>query len=348
MKVYQSFVGWFRTVFLAFSLSVFVILCAPLLAYAKAGFQPAVMYDMGTKFDKSYNESVYRGLEKFKAETGIDFWEYNLTSEVQREQYLRHMSKKGADIVFVVGFASIPVLEKVAPDFPHVKYVMIDSDLDLPNVLAVSFKEHEGSYLVGALAALKSKTKKLGFVGGVDVPLVRRFSCAYIQGARETDPNVEILVNMVGDTPSAWRDPVKAGEITKSQIDRNADIVFTASGVSAAGVFSTVADHENIYAIGADSNQNYIEPGKILTSMVKNMDAFTYQALKAAQNGEWKAGIEVLGLKEHGVEWAYDEYNKVLIPADIKHKINAMRDDIINGKIKVVDYMENNSCNLGE
>lgn len=309
-------------------------------------FRPAVLYDMGTKFDKSYNESVYRGFERFKKETGVTFWEFQPTSEAQREQYLRQISQKGVDIVVVIGFANIPVLEKVAPDFPDVKYVMIDATVEMPNVQAVSYKEHEGSYLVGALAALKSKTKHIGFIGGMDVPLVRRFSCAYEQGAKAIDPKITLTTNMVGDTPDAWRDPTKAGEITKSQIERHADVIFTASGVSAHGVFSAVAEYQNVYAIGADSNQNYMQPQKILTSMVKNMDHFVYESLKQAQSGEWKAGKHVLGLRENGVEWAYDEHNKPLITKSEKNAIEQLRNEIIDGKIQVIDYMEGNSCQI--
>lgn len=313
-------------------------------ASAKQEFQPAVLYDMATKHDKSFNEGVYNGLKKYKEDTGVDFWEFQITNESQAEQFLRQMAKKGANLIVVVGFAQIPALQKVAPEFPETQFTLIDAELDLPNVQSIVFKEQEGSYLVGALAALSSKTHKIGFIGGMDIPLIRKWSCGYEQGAKGIDPTTEIVVNWVGDTPMAWKDPTKAREIAVSQMDRGVDVIYTAAGTSAIGVLGAVADHENVLAIGADSNQNYMYPGKILTSMVKSVDLAAYDALRASQNGTWKPGIKVLGLKESGVDWSLDEFNAPLVSDDTKEKINALKKQIIDGKIKVVDYTKSGSC----
>lgn len=313
-------------------------------AVAKQEFQPAVLYDMATKHDKSFNEGVYNGLKKYKEDTGVDFWEFQITNESQSEQFLRQMAKKGANIIVVVGFAQIPALQKVAPEFPETQFTLIDAELDLPNVQSVVFREHEGSYLVGALAALTSKTHKIGFIGGMDIPLIRKWSCGYEQGAKALDPSTEVVVNWVGDTPMAWKDPTKAREIATSQMDRGVDIIYTAAGTSAIGVLGAVADRDNVLAIGADSNQNYMYPGKILTSMVKRVDLAAYDALKASQNGNWKPGVKILGLKESGVDWSLDEFNAPLISDEAKEKINALKKQIIDGKIKVVDSAKTGSC----
>lgn len=324
---------------------VLIVVCGlSVEAGAKQEFQPAVLYDMATKHDKSFNEGVYNGLKKYKEDTGVDFWEFQITNETQSEQFLRQMAKKGANIIVVVGFAQIPALQKVAPEFPETQFTLIDAELDLPNVQSVVFREHEGSYLVGALAALKSKTRKIGFIGGMDIPLIHKWSCGYEQGAKALDPTIEIVVNWVGDTPMAWKDPTKAREIAVSQMDRGVDIIYTGAGTSGIGVLGAVADRENVLAIGTDSNQNYMYPGKILTSMVKRVDLAAYDALKASQNGNWKPGVKVLGLKENGVDWSLDEFNSPLISDEIKEKINALKKQIIDGKINVVDPTKVGSC----
>ena len=207
-----------------------------------------------------------------------------------------------------------------------------------PNVQSVLFKEQEGSFLVGALAALTSKTGKVGFVGGMDIPLIRKFECGYEQGAKAANPKAEVFKNMTGTTASAWNDPTRGGELAKAQFAKGVDVVFAAAGGTGVGVYQAAKDAGKL-AIGVDSNQNHLQPGTMLSSMVKRVDVAVYNVLK-----EWKPGISVLGLKEGGVEYAVDANNAKLIAPAVKTKLDAYKADIIAGKIKVADYMADNAC----
>ena len=313
-------------------------------AAGAAEIKPAVVFDMGGKFDKSFNEGIYNGLEKFRKETGIAYREFEVTNETQREQALRRMAQRGSDPVIAVGFAQAPALEKVAREFPDTRFTIIDMVVDLPNVQSVVFKEHEGSFLVGVAAAMASKTGKVGFVGGMDIPLIRKFACGYEQGVLYANPDAEIFQNMTGTTPSAWNNPTKGGELARSQFDRGADVVYAAAGGTGIGVYQAAKDSGKL-AIGVDSNQNYLHPGTMLTSMTKRVDVAAYNTFKTALDGTWKPGIQVLGLAEDGVGWALDEHNRDLVSAAMKAKVEQARTDIIAGQIKVHDYMADNTCN---
>lgn len=236
-------------------------------------------------------------------------------------------------------------MEKVAKKFPKQRFAIIDMVVDLPNVQSIVFKEHEGSFLVGALAAMASKTGKVGFVGGMDIPLIRKFACGYVQGVKYINPKAEVFQNMTGTTPAAWNDPVKGGELAKSQFDRGADVVYAAAGGTGLGVLQAAADAGKL-SIGVDSNQNYLHPGSVLTSMLKRVDIAAYNVFKSAMDGTWKPGIQVLGLKEGGVGWALDQYNKSLITPEMKARMDQIEADIISGKIKVHDYMSDNKCDF--
>ncbi len=310
---------------------------------AAAELSPAVVFDMGGKFDKSFNEGVWNGIERFKTETGVKYREFEVTNETQREQALRRMAQRGADPVLGIGFAQAPALEKVAKEFPETRFAIIDMVVDLPNVQSIVFKEHEGSFLVGALAAATSKTGKVGFIGGMDIPLIRRFACGYVQGVKHGNAKAEVLQNMTGTTPAAWNNPTKGGELARSQFDRGADIVYAAAGGTGVGVMQAAKDAGKL-AIGVDSNQNHIHPGTILTSMLKRVDVAAYNVFKTAMDGTWKPGIQVLGLAEDGVGWALDGNNDKLVDAGTRAMMDSLRADIIAGKIKVHDYMSNNSC----
>ena len=325
------------------------LIMAALAAFAIAApaaaddFKPAVIFDTGGKFDKSFNEAAYNGAERFKKETGVNYAEFEVTNESQREQSLRKLAQRGATVIVATGFAQAPALKTVAAEFPKVKFVIIDDVVDLPNVQSVIFKEHEGSFLVGVLAAMASKTGKVGFVGGMDIPLIRKFACGYVQGVKYVNPQDEVFQNMTGTTGDAWNDPTKGGELARSQFDRGADVVYAAAGGTGLGVYQAAKDAGKL-AIGVDSNQNYIHPGTMLTSMLKRVDLATYNAFKTAQDGTWKPGLQVLGLKEEGVGWALDDNNKPLITADMQAKVEAAKKDIVGGTIKVHDYTADNAC----
>ncbi len=309
-----------------------------------AEVKPAVVYDLGGKFDKSFNEGVFNGAKRFTKETGIKVRDLEIQNDAQREQVLRKFAKDGYSPVMTVGFAWATALGKVADEFPNTKFGIIDAVVDKPNVQSIVFKEQEGSFLVGVIAAKTSKTGKVGFVGGMDIPLISKFECGYAQGVKyASDGKDEVIANMTGTTPAAWNDPVKGGELAKSQIARGADIVYAAAGATGQGVLKAAADAGKL-GIGVDSDQNYLFPGKVLTSMLKHVDVATYKSFMDAKNGTWKAGVESLGLKEGGVDYALDQYNKSLITPDVKAAVDAAKADIISGKIKVHDYMSDNKC----
>jgi len=308
-----------------------------------AEITPAVVFDMGGKFDKSFNQGVYDGVERFKSETSVEYREFEVTNEAQREQALRRMAQRGANPVLGIGFAQAPALEKVAKEFPDTKFAIIDMVVDLPNVRSIVFKEHEGSFLVGALAALASESGKVGFVGGMDIPLIRRFACGYEQGAKHINADAEVVQNMTGTTPAAWNDPGRGGELTKSQFDRGVDVVYAAAGGTGVGVYQAAKDAGKL-AIGVDSNQNYLHPGTMLSSMLKRVDVAAYNTFKDAMDDNWTSGIQVLGLAEDGVGWALDEHNAALVSDEMKATIEKVREDIIAGEIAVHDYTSDNTC----
>jgi basic membrane protein A len=311
--------------------------------FAQTAVKPAIVYGMGSKFDKSFNEGVAQGADRFKAETGIASAEFETTNETQYEQAHRRFAQRSYDPIVGVGFAQTVAVEKVAKEFPAIRFTLIDAMVDLPNVQSILFKEQEGSFLVGVLAALASKTGKIGFVGGMDVPLIRRFQCGFEQGVKYANPNAELIANMTGTTSAAWNDPGRGAELAKGQFDRGVDVVYAAAGNTGTGVLQAAKDRGKL-AIGVDSNQNYLHPGTMLTSMMKRVDLATYHSFKAAQMGTWKPGVSVLGLKEGGVDWALDQYNEKLITPEMKARVEQAKADIISGRIAVHDYMSNNSC----
>ena len=310
---------------------------------AAADIQPAVLYDLGGKFDKSFNEAAYAGAEQFKKETSIDYRDFEIQNDAQREQALRQFARKGYSPIVAIGFTQASAVEKVAKEFPDLKFAIVDMVVDLPNVRSIVFKEQEGSWLVGVLAAEASKSHKLGFVGGMDIPLIRKFACGYVGGAKSIDPKIEIFQNMTGTTGAAWNDPVKGGELTKSQIDRGADVIYHAAGGTGLGVLQAAADAGKL-GIGVDSNQNHLHPGKVLTSMTKRVDVAVFKAFADAKAGTWTSGVTVLGLAEHGVGWALDDYNKALITPAMKAAVDKAEKDILSGTIVVHDYMADKTC----
>ncbi|MDE0029548.1 MAG: BMP family ABC transporter substrate-binding protein [Deltaproteobacteria bacterium] len=309
-----------------------------------ADFKPAVVFDKGGKFDKSFNEGVWRGVTKFVDETGVDVLEFQVTNETQREQVMRRLVGRGVTVLLAVGFSQADAINAVAADHPDRQFAIIDVFwLNQPNLRQYAFKEHEGSYLVGVAAALTSKTGKIGFVGGMDVPLIRKFACGYVQGARGASPGIEVLRNMTGTTPAAWNDPAKGAELARGQMDRGADVVYHAAGATGLGVIRAVADAGKL-VIGVDSNQNGLAPGHVLTSMLKRVDVAAYQTLKDAMEGKFTAGVVTLGLAEGGVDWAQDEHNAALVSGEVRAAVERAKEDIIAKRITVHDYGSNSDC----
>jgi basic membrane protein A len=321
------------------SLSLLAAMSATALA---ADIKPAIIYDLGGKFDKSFNEAAYTGAEKFKTETGIDYRDFEISNDAQREQALRRFAKDGNNPIVMAGF-SWAALEKVAAEYPEIDFAIIDMVVDKPNVRSVVYKEQEGSYLVGVMAAKASETGTVSFIGGMDIPLIRKFACGYKGGVMATNADAKVLEAMTGTTPEAWNDPVKGGEIAKSQIDQGSDVVYAAAGGTGIGVLQAAADAGKL-GIGVDSNQNGLQPGKVLTSMLKRVDVAVYNAFMDAKNDSFSYGFSSLGLAENGVDYAMDENNADLVTDEMKAAVEAAKADIIAGKITVHDYMSDNNC----
>ena len=301
---------------------------------------PAIIYDLGGKFDKSFNESAFNGAQRWADETGEEFAEFEITSDAQREQAIRRFAEDGNSPVVMAGFSWATALETAAPDYPDTDFVVIDvSWIDLPNVRAIGFKEQEGSYLVGMMAAEASETGVVSFVGGMDIPLIRRFGCGYAQGAAAVNPDGTVIANMTGTTPAAWNDPVKGSELTLSQISQGADVVFAAAGGTGVGVLQTASD-EGILSIGVDANQNYLFPGEVLTSMLKRVDNVVYESF----SGTTDAGVVILGVAEGGVGYALDEHNADLVSEDMLATVEAATAAMASGELVVHDYMSDESC----
>ena len=309
-----------------------------------ADVKPAIIYDLGGKFDKSFNEAAYNGAEKFKAETGIEYREFEIANDAQREQALRKFAGDGNNPIVVAGFSWAAALEKVAAEYPDTKFAIIDMVVaDKPNIKSIVFKEQEGSYLAGIMAAIAAKSNKVGFVGGMDIPLIHKFACGYVGGVKSVKPDAEVFQAYTGSDPSAWNDPVKGGEITKSQISQGADVVYHAAGGTGVGVLQAAAEAGKL-GIGVDSNQNGLQPGKVLTSMLKRVDVAVYNSFMDAKNDKFVADIQNLGLKEDGVGVAMDEHNKALVTPEMTAAVDKAKADIIAGTVTVHDYMSDEKC----
>ena len=303
--------------------------------------EPAIVFDIGGKFDKSFNESAWTGAEKWKGETGGSYREIEIQSEAQREQALRRLAEGGSNPIVMTGFAFGSVLDNVAPDYPDTNFAIIDFVVPHPNVKSIVFKEQEGSYLVGLIAGMTTASNTVGFVGGMDIPLIRRFGCGYVQGVKAANPDINVIQNMTGNDPSAWNDPVKGGELTKAQIASGADVVYHAAGGTGVGVLQAAAD-AGILGIGVDANQNHLHPGSVLTSMLKRVDVAVYNSF--SEGMDLATGVVVLGLAEDGVGYAMDENNQDLISAEVLEQVEATKAAIINGDVMVHDYTTDDSC----
>ncbi|MEQ6250137.1 BMP family ABC transporter substrate-binding protein [Sulfitobacter sp. HNIBRBA3233] len=303
--------------------------------------EPALIFDLGGKFDKSFNEAAFNGAQRWAEETGESFREIELQSEAQREQALRRFAEAGANPIVMAGFAFGDSLGQVAQDYPDTSFVIIDMVVDQPNVRSVVFNEHEGSYLVGMMAAQASETGTVSFIGGMDIPLIRKFACGYAQGAKAANPDINVIANMTGTTPAAWNDPVKGSELTKAQISQGSDVVFAAAGGTGVGVLQTAAD-EDILSIGVDSNQNYLHPGEVLTSMLKRVDNAVYDAFSDGPGME--TGFQVMGVANGGVGYAMDENNADLVTDEMQAMVDEAAAKISSGELEVHDYMSDDSC----
>jgi basic membrane protein A and related proteins len=297
-----------------------------------------IVFDIGGKDDRSFNAAANTGVLRAKKDLPIVLRDVEPGDPTSIEPALRTFAQYGYDLIIGVGFAQGPILKEVAKDYPKLNFVLIDSVADSPNVASLVFKEHEGSFLVGMIAAYTSKTGSIGFVGGMDIPLIHRFMTGYEEGARYVNPNIKVLRNYVGITDAAWNNPGKGRELANAQYEQGADVVFQAAGNSGLGVFDAAEAYDQ-FAIGVDANQNWVKPGHVLTSMLKRIDNAVYSIVKDEVEGKFNGGAHVYGLENDGISYAIDDYNRHLVPPLVIDKVEQARRDIIAGKIKVTDAM---------
>ncbi len=314
-----------------------------------------IVFDIGGKNDRSFNAAAWEGVKRAEKELGICLYDVEPGNPTSIEPAMRAFAEKNFDLVIGVGFAQGPIMQKVALDYPNNKFAIVDGVIfeadgktPLKNVASLVFREHEGSYLVGMIAASKSKTGTIGFLGGMDIPLIHRFKTGYAEGARSVNPQIKVVENFVGVSDSAWNNPGKGKELSLAQIEKGADVIFTAAGNSGLGAFDAVEQYgknaqgeANKFVIGVDSNQNGVKPGFVLTSMVKRVDNAVFDVVKEILAGKFTGGFHVFGLDKDGVAYAMDDFNKALIPADVIQKVEEARTKIGTGEIKVTDAMAN-------
>lgn len=305
----------------------------------KGAVKIGLVLDKGGKDDKSFNAAAFKGASEAVKDFGIELKTIESPDDSAYEPAMRTLAERGFSLIITVGFAQADALKKISPLFPKTHFAIVDSFVDVPNVASLLFSEHEGSFLVGYIAGLKTKSNTLGFVGGMDVDLIKRFELGYREGVMYANPKAKIISNYVGVTSDAWMNPTKGKELALAQIGRGADVIYTAAGATNTGVFDAIEEKGKL-AIGVDSNQNWVKPGMILTSMLKRVDQAVYEIIKAEKEGRFVWGNKYFGLADKGVDYALDQYNEKLIPEDMRQKIEKVRGDILSGKIKVSDYYE--------
>jgi basic membrane protein A len=342
---------------------VFTLLCASLLACTSESpesrdqdassiedpsLKIALIMDKGGKDDKSFNAAAFRGAKRAVEEFNVQLKDVEATDTTSIEPALRTFAERDYDLIISVGFVQKGAVEKVSKEFPDSRFAIVDAEVKQDNVRSLMFSEHQGSFLAGALAAMKAKELKpkekvkVGFVGGMEIPLIKRFELGYKAGVKHVAKNAEIKVHYVGVTPSAWNNPTRAKELATAQLEDGVRVIFHASGASGAGVFDAVSKMENRFAIGVDSNQNDEKPGKILTSMLKRVDVAVFETIKSLEEGNYESGVHYYDLSQNGVGLAMDEHNKELVSDSMVSRLENLKQKIISGSIKVPDYYELN------
>lgn len=331
---------------------IFAYLCMAFLASASTlskaqaddTLRTAIIYDMGGKFDQSFNQLAYEGAMAFQKDTGLNFTDHEPRDDADHHHMLdQFAASKDYDLIITLGFSHAAAVKKAATTYPDQRFVIIDAVVDMPNVQSILFKENEGAFLVGLLAAMKSKSGTIGFIGGMDIPVIRKFASGYEDGARYINPNITLLTGFLGTNTKAWISPPLGHAKAKEQAAAGADIIFAAAGPSGRGVIEA-ARNGNFLAIGVDSNQNHLAPGDVLTSMLKRIDHAVYQSMMSAQNGTWQAGTHRIGLKEGGVGYALDQHNQSLIAPAMRARLSEAEKAIIEGRLKLRTIKESDSA----
>ncbi len=340
---------------LAISFCLFATSCTKQAEARREGckIKVGIVFDIGGKNDRSFNAAAWEGVKRAEHDLDICLYDVEPGNPTSIEPAMRAFAEKNFDLIIGVGFAQGPIMQKVAANYPNIKFAIVDGVIfeddgktPMKNVASLVFREHEGSFLVGMIAASKSKTGVLGFVGGMDIPLIHKFETGYAEGARSVNPNIKVIDNYVGVTDGAWNNPGKGKELSLAQIEKGADVIFTAAGNSGLGAFDAVEQYgkdekgqARKFVIGVDSNQNMVKPGFVLTSMVKRVDNAVYDVVKEVLEGKFQGGFHSFGLEKDGVAYAMDENNKGIIPDDVILKVEEAKKKIVAGEIKVTDAM---------
>lgn len=298
-----------------------------------------LVFDVGGLGDKSFNDAAHRGLVKAEKELGIGFRYVEPGDGSDRESALRQLASQGAELVIGVGFIFSDDIRKLAKEFPNTKFACIDysaapGETLPPNLAGLRFREHEGSFLVGAIAGLKTETSAVGFVGGMDIPLIHKFEAGYRAGVKQVCPNCEVLSTYAGTEPKAFSDPIAGKELSLAQFAKGADVIFHASGKTGTGVFNA-AKSEGKWAIGVDSDQFHEMPCCVLTSMIKKVDVAVFNTVNDVVEKRFKGGVQEFGLEAGGVDYVIDDNNRDRLPPEMIKKIDALRADVVSGRIKV-------------
>jgi basic membrane protein A len=298
-----------------------------------------LVFDVGGLGDKSFNDAAHRGLVRAEKELGIGFRYVEPGDGSDRESALRQLASQGNALVIGVGFIFSDDIRKLAEEFPDTKFACIDfsaapGETLPPNLAGLRFREHEGSFLVGAIAGLTTKSSSVGFVGGMDIPLIHKFEAGYRAGVSEVCPNCEVLSTYAGTEPKAFSDPIAGKELSLAQIAKGADVIFHASGKTGTGVFNA-AKAKGKWAIGVDSDQFEEMPCCVLTSMIKNVDVAVFDTVRDVVEKRFRSGVREFGLKERGVDYIYDDNNRDRISPEIIERVNRLRDEVVEGRIEV-------------
>jgi len=299
-------------------------------------FKVGLVLDKGGKDDKSFNASAYEGATRAQKELGVEFKYVEATDTNAIENLHRSFASKDYDLIIGIGFAQTDAIKKIAGQFPNKKFALVDGELNMPNVRSLLFEEHEGSYLVGVIAVMNSKNK-VGFIGGMDIPLIRRFEMGYEAGIKKMNPNAQLISNFIGISGEAWNNPAKAKELALAQYNAGVNVIFVAAGASGSGVFDAAEEKKKL-AIGVDSNQNWMKPGFILTSMLKRVDVAVFNTIRDSKEGKFQGGIARYGLRDKGIDYSIDQYNEKILLSDVRKKTDELKSQIIAGKIQVPDF----------
>jgi basic membrane protein A len=336
-SAHSALKAWLLGLFALAACTIMLVLAFP--ARAQEPWVVLIYEQLANVQDNGFNEMANRGAMRANKELGIRVVERTIPQGVAWQEFYRDVAREKPSMIITVGFAHVRPLLDVADEFPQTKFTSIDGLVPpvFPNMQSVIFKDHEGAFLVGIIASLASPRGKIGFIGGMDIPLIRNFSVGYAQGARFAVPKIQVDQAMIGDDPTAWNNPIRATSLAQTQYEAGSDVIFAAAGASSVAVLET-AKKQGKLAIGVDTNQNGLFPGFVLTSMVKRVDMAVFETIKSLKMEKWEPGIKYLGIKEDAVDVAIDSNNEKLITKSMKDRVDTAKALIKDGLLKVDTY----------